>query len=150
MELLAKKGEGRTTGWLAYTLAWSDRIFRDGTVNEGIRFPSKFDNRHRLNATVMHKINDRIDISASWTFATGNRVTIPVDYYLSPEIDPHALNGLPAYGSPPYGEASLSPYYTSNGYETILRRNAFKLSDYHRLDLSLNIYRPRKNGHVGI
>jgi len=150
VELMVKRGEGHTTGWVAYTLAWSDRIFRDGTVNEGIRFPSKFDNRHKFNATVIHKINDRIDISASWTFATGNRVTIPVDYYLSPDFDPSISTGRPVYGTEYFDGGGISQYYITNGYETILRRNAFKLANYHHLDLSLNIYRPRKNGNMGI
>ncbi|MCC8144414.1 MAG: TonB-dependent receptor [Tannerellaceae bacterium] len=47
-ELMAWKQTGRTTGWMSYTLSWSDRIFRNGEVNNGERFPARYDNRHKF------------------------------------------------------------------------------------------------------
>ena len=43
MELMAQKKSGRLSGWIGYTLSWSDRRFPDGSVNKGRRFPSKYD-----------------------------------------------------------------------------------------------------------
>lgn len=43
LEILAQKTIGKTTGWLGYTIAKSDRRFKDGTVNNGERFPYKYD-----------------------------------------------------------------------------------------------------------
>lgn len=45
LEILAQKTIGKTTGWLGYTIAKSDRQFKDGTVNNGERFPYKYDRR---------------------------------------------------------------------------------------------------------
>lgn len=128
VELMTRKPEGRTSGWIAYTLSWSGRVFDDKLVNGGKRFPFKYDNRHKLNITVVHKFSARVDMSASWVFASGNRVTVPLDGYLS----------------------DGNPYGGGTGYEYILARNAAKLGDYHRLDLSLNIYQPKKNGRTGV
>ncbi|MDR1624785.1 MAG: TonB-dependent receptor [Tannerellaceae bacterium] len=127
VELTARKPEGRTSGWLVYTLSWSDRIFTDKQVNRGERFPFKYDNRHRLNLTVLHKFGPKTDLSASWTYASGNRVTVPLERYVS--------------GAAPH----------EDGYfDSVLGRNAAKLGDYHRLDVSLNIYLPKEKGRMGI
>ena len=40
-ELFLQKKSGRTTGWLGYTLAWSNRRFAD--LNQGQIFPYKYD-----------------------------------------------------------------------------------------------------------
>ena len=55
LEILAQKTIGKTTGWLGYTIAKSDRQFKDGTVNNGERFPYKYDRRHNINLCVNHK-----------------------------------------------------------------------------------------------
>jgi outer membrane cobalamin receptor len=128
VELMARKTEGRTSGWAAYTLSWADRIFADHTVNGGRRFPARYDNRHKLNLTAIHRLTPRIDLAASWMYASGNRVTIPVDRYTA---EPDADSSRP-------------------GYENVPGRNAARLSDYHRLDLSLNIYRPQKRGRMAV
>jgi outer membrane receptor for ferrienterochelin and colicin len=127
VEVTARKPEGRTSGWVAYTLSWSDRIFNDKQVNGGKRFPFKYDNRHKLNLTVIHKFSPKVDMSASWTYASGNRVTVPLEGYTS--------------DASPNGDTY---------FEYVLGRNAAKLGDYHRLDVSLNVYRPKEKGRMGI
>ena len=56
LEILAQKTIGKTTGWLGYTIAKSDRQFKDGTVNNGERFPYKYDRRHNINLCVNHTL----------------------------------------------------------------------------------------------
>lgn len=48
IEFMAQKTTGKTTGWIAYTLAKSDRKFAIGGINNGERFPYKYDRRHNL------------------------------------------------------------------------------------------------------
>ncbi|MDO5036334.1 MAG: TonB-dependent receptor [Porphyromonas sp.] len=122
-ELLLRKTTGRLTGWMAYTLSWSDRIYPGGEVNNGIRFRDKYDNRHRLNIVGHYRLSKRFDLSAAWIFSSGNRMTLQ------------------------------SGYKTDiNGYETayVTERNNFQLPDYHRLDLSANFYRFGKKGQEHI
>jgi len=134
IELMARKSYGRTTGWMCYTLSWSDRIFKDGQVNNGERFPARYDNRHKFSFTMVHKLNDKMDISATWMFATGNRATIQVDNYFSP--DKSILE-------------QWDEFYTTH-WEPVYKRNAAKLGNYHRLDVSFNFYQPKKKGRMGI
>ena len=77
VELFVEKTMGRTTGWLGYTLAWSDRIFPGGTINAGERFPYRYDRRHNVSLVMNHKFSEALAASATWTFATGGVVTIP-------------------------------------------------------------------------
>ena len=78
LELLIQKTSGKTTGWLAYTLAKSDRIFPDGSINNGERFPYKYDRRHSIDLSIDHRFNKRWGVDAAWSFATGGTTTVPV------------------------------------------------------------------------
>lgn len=136
MEAMVRKPSGRLSGWIGYTLAWSDRYFQDGTVNAGIRFPAKYDNRHKLNIALVYHVSRKVELSAAWTYMSGNRVTVALDSYpvLSPSDAPFPYSGPDRLWQS----------------EPIFRRNAVKLGDYHRLDLGVNIYRHTKKGHVGV
>ena len=123
LELMANKTFGNTSGWLGYTLSWSNRQFPDGEINRGLVYPAKYDNRHKINAVIMHKFGKKFDASASWVYATGNWTTLATQKYVN-----------------------------EHGMETdfIENRNNFKMPAYHRLDLSFNYYRYKKKGRMGI
>ena len=74
IEFLVQREVGNLTGWVGYT--WSrtmHRFDRPGQVlNDGKAFPAKYDRRHDLSIVLSYKINDRIDVSATWVFSTGN------------------------------------------------------------------------------
>ncbi len=138
MEVMVRKPVGKTTGWIGYTLSWADREFPD--INQGKRFPSKYDNRHKVNIVVQHKLSDKVELSAAWTYASGNRVTLSLENYqgLMENLDNRKTD--PEYGG--YG------YF--QGMEYVQERNNVQLPAYHRLDLGINIFRPKKNGRMGI
>lgn len=123
LEIMLKKNQGSFTGWIAYTLSWSNRIYPNGDVNLGKRFPDRFDNRHKLNIVGIWSVNKTIDLSATWSLSSGNMVTIPTQYYT--DID------------------NNEKLYLEN-------RNNYRMPLYHRLDLNVNIYRPKKSGNMGI
>ena len=77
VELFVEKTQGATTGWLGYTLAWSDRVFPNGTINGGMVFPYRYDRRHNVSLVVNHRFSEAFAVSGTWTFATGGVVTIP-------------------------------------------------------------------------
>lgn len=134
LELMIRKQAGRTTGWLGYGLSWSDRKFDE--LNSGHRFPSKYDNRHKLNLVVMHKLSPKVELSAAWTVTSGNYTTLSLESYES--TLPKGDNDEGQNGS---GYVELD--YINN-------RNNYQLPTYHRLDLGINIYRPKKSGRMGI
>ena len=133
-ELMVRKAEGRTTGWIGYGLAWSDRQFDE--INEGRRFPSRYDNRHKLNIVVMHKLTPKLELSAAWTYTSGNYTTLSLESYAGRD-DLHSPEPAGNF----FGPVDMD-YFD--------RRNNYQLPAYHRLDLGLNIYRPKKKGRMGI
>lgn len=123
MELLFRKNSGALTGWLSYTLSWSDRLFPGGEVNNGRPFPDKYDNRHMLNIVGQYAFGKRADLSASWTLSSGNRMTIP---------------------------SGVRRNMQGEQVEFVTGRNNFQMPLYHRLDLSANFYHTTKRGNLSI
>nr|WP_304967824.1 TonB-dependent receptor [uncultured Parabacteroides sp.] len=76
LEILAQKTIGKTTGWLGYTIAKSDRQFKNGTVNNGERFPYKYDRRHNINLCINHAFSKKTDVGITWIFNTGGTATV--------------------------------------------------------------------------
>lgn len=134
LEFMVRKQAGKTTGWIGYALAWADRCFDE--INSGKRYPSRYDNRHKLNIVVMHKLSKRVELSGAWTYSSGNYTTLSLENYY-PGDHLHRPGATPDYGSD----------YGKNYYEG---RNNYQLPGYHRLDLGISIFRPKKKGRMGI
>lgn len=64
VEFYAQKTLGRTTGTVSYTWSKTDRIFKDGTINNGKRFPFVYDRRHNFCVSLNQKLGKRVDMSA--------------------------------------------------------------------------------------
>jgi hypothetical protein len=137
-ELMAQKSAGKLTGWIGYGLSWTDRQFPRGEINGGRKFYAKYDNRHKINVVTSYKLSPKLDINASWTYYTGNWMTVALEHYATAPLKPGSINSSNGYGA----GMSETPYYSS--------RNNYRMSDYHRLDIGFNFYRPKKNGRMGI
>ncbi|MEG2403113.1 MAG: carboxypeptidase-like regulatory domain-containing protein [Muribaculaceae bacterium] len=135
IDFMIEKDFGRFKGFLGYGLMWTDRHFDE--LNNGRNFPSKYDNRHKVNISLSYILRPNIDINLSWTYMTGNRVTLSLENY-------QYINGFPTNIAPGYpnNDEDMLNYYSS--------KNNVRLPAYHRLDLGLNIYMPKKNNHLGI
>lgn len=125
VEFMAQKKVGNTTGWLAYTLARSDRKFPSGSINDGKWFPYKYDRRHNISLTVNHKFTEKIDIGASWEFHTGGTTTIgrqstivvrPGDDFTPPLVD------------------------------YVAQRNNYRMPSSHQLSVGINFHKKTKHG----
>ena len=123
IEFLVQKTAGKTTGWLAYTLAKTDRIFPDGSINNGERFPYKYDRRHCIDLSVDHRFNKKWGINATWTFATGGTTTVPVRQV-----------------------AVFSPYGYITDAQYVDHRNNFRIPPSHRLNIGCNLHKERRRG----
>ena len=143
-EWMARKKRGKTTGWISYTLSWTDRYYPDGSVNKGDRFPFRYDNRHKVNLLVTHKLSPKLELSAAWTFATGNRISVSEYRYLSPVV----IKGDGAQ----FASIGYSAQWTANIFNNVglSERNNYRLAPYHRLDLNLNWYRSNRKGRQSI
>ncbi|MDO5571390.1 MAG: TonB-dependent receptor [Bacteroidales bacterium] len=123
-EFLAQKTFGKTTGWIAYTIAKSDRIFKDGSINNGNRFPYKYDRRHNFNICLNHSFSKKIDTGITWVYTSGGTATIA-----------QKRTGvlIPGNDSPDVDD------YVS-------KRNNYRLPPSHRLNFSINFHRFHKRG----
>lgn len=128
-EFMLRKTAGRTTGWLAYTWAKSERKFEKNGINNGEWFPYRYDRRHRVNLTLNHKLSEKIDFGASWEFYTGGTTTIaeqqtsvirPTNYYSQNEIIPDG--------------------------DYINQRNNYRMPVSHCLNLGINFHKTTKRG----
>ena len=127
-ELFIQKKEGKFTGWIGYTLSWTNLQF--DSLNNGHKFWARYDRRHDLSLVGIYKINPHITVSAVWVYGTGNAITLPVGTQIAiPQQDPY-LNKF-------YGRSTLSNY-TIDQYGG---RNEFRMAPYHRLDISLQFHK---------
>ena len=78
LEFFIQKTTGKLTGWVAYTLAKSDRIFPDGSINLGEWFPYKYDRRHNFNINLNYQLKRWLEFNVAWIFASGGATTIPL------------------------------------------------------------------------
>ncbi|MBI5856216.1 MAG: TonB-dependent receptor [Sphingobacteriales bacterium] len=127
IELMLQKKLGKTTGWIGYTLSWSKRQFPE--INFGREFFYKYDRRHDLEVAITHKLGKRWEISGSWQFQTGSPFTLPVAQYEG------------AIDDSPWD----NPYYYNEPVEHIKGRNAFRLLNYHRLDVGITWKKQKKH-----
>lgn len=112
VEVLLRKNEGRLTGWLGYT--WSVARREVATINNSEPYAAPYDKPQNITAVVNYELSPRVTLSANWVFTTGAPVTFPTARSI--------------YGN------QVVPVYSN--------RNAYRMPDYHRLDLSL-ILRPK-------
>ncbi|MBQ8957375.1 MAG: TonB-dependent receptor [Bacteroidales bacterium] len=126
VEFLVQRSFGKTTGWVGYTWAHSERQFdREGMmINNGEVFPAKYDRRHDISITVQHKFSDRFDLSGTWVFSSGNCGTLGTQIY---------------EGLLPNNWGSISDIQA-------FERNNFRMPSYHRLDVGMNFHKQKKHG----
>ena len=116
VELLLKKKEGKAKGWLSYTYSRTEikavSDFESETVNEGEYYPANYDQPHNLSLVFSYDFTKRITFTANFNYKTGRPITIPTTVY------------------------RIGPF---NSFPDFSERNAYRIPDYHRLDLSLSI-----------
>lgn len=114
LEVLFRKKKGKTTGWIGYTLAWSNRQFSN--LNNGEWYPYRYDRRHDVSVVLNHQFSENFDIGLTWVYGTGNTFTAPIARILLP--------GQQAG----FGQV----------YERFSDRNGLRMPPYHRMDLGFN------------
>ncbi len=126
VELMIKKNTGKINGWISYTYSRtflrSIGEFSSEIVNRGEFYPSHFDKPHSVNFISNYKFSRRFNVSWNVIYNTGRAITVPVAKY---QIE---------------------------GTERVLYgdRNAYRIPDYFRMDLSVNVegnHKVRKLAH---
>ncbi len=115
VEVLIKKPGGKLNGWISYTYS---RIFLktdeqdpDLRVNRGEFYPANYDKPHDVTLAGNFRVNHRFSVSVNSTYSTGRPITLPIGRY----------------------------YYAGSQRVLYSDRNAHRIPDYLRTDLSMNI-----------
>jgi len=133
LELLIEKKIGKTTGWIGYTLSWTNRQF--DSINFGNTYPYRYDRRHDIGIAITHEFNERINCGIVWVYGTGNAVTLGLESYSS--FNSSMVGDLPNFNL-------SNPSVTT--IDHINSRNNYRMPAYHRLDVSVNIKKEKKWG----
>ncbi len=114
-EFLIKKTAGKINGWVSYTYSRSLAQINDPTnntiVNGGRYFPTNYDKPHSFNFIGNYRLSHRFSVSVNVVYSTGRPITLPYTKY---QID------------------GVERVYYSD-------RNEYRIPDYFRTDVSLNI-----------
>jgi hypothetical protein len=126
MEFMLRKPAGKLNGWVSYTYSRSflqtTGPFSAEAINDGKYYPSNYDKPHAANFIGNYKFSRRFNFSLNVVYSTGRPITIPLAQY--PQ------------------DGNLYVYYSD--------RNAFRIPDYFRTDLSINVegnHKIRKLAH---
>ncbi len=127
------KADRVTDKWylhLSYTLSWNWRRFAQ--LNNGAKFPFKYDRRHEINAAATWKHSDHWSFSSYWTFSTGDVYSLPNQVY--PDFDDAQQISDP-----------LAPKEYRLIYHSSIAR-MYRTLPYHRLDISASYYHSPAKG----
>lgn len=133
-ELLLRKNTGRFTGWIGYTLSWTQLQFN--ALNFGKKFYARYDRRHDISVVGVYKLQDRITISATWVYGTGNAISLPLNTYVANTF------GLPFS---PGNNTSLNQGANYQVEDFGQQRNAYRMGAYHRADIGIQFYKKFKH-----
>ncbi len=111
-ELFINKVKGQFTGWVGYTLSWTWRQFNE--LNQGQKFPSRYDRRHDISVVGNYELNKNWKFSTVFVYGTGSAISVPERFYF--------ING------------TLSQQFSSI--------NSYRMNPYHRLDVAAT-YTPK-------
>ncbi|WP_243348612.1 TonB-dependent receptor [Parabacteroides sp. FAFU027] len=106
-EFLFQKTKGKTTGWISYSYSKSTRTIKD--INKDQSYYSPYDRPHTVYVIVNQELKKNLSCGATFIFSSGRPITYPIARM---EFD--KLN-LPVYSD----------------------RNAYRMPEYHRLDLAM-------------
>jgi len=115
LELMISRNEGRLTGWISYT--WSRSLITvDGPeewkkINKGLTYPANYDKPHSFNFVGNISISRRISLASNIVYSSGRPITYPtgISYFSGVQTVNYSL------------------------------RNEYRIPDYFRVDVSINI-----------
>ncbi len=125
-EILLHKKTGSLSGWLGYTYSKSTNQFEE--LNNGKAFPADFDRTHDASLFLMYRFNKKVNLSSTWTFGSGNPITLPETKYYSPDF--------PTQERP----------FDNNYNQYISERNSYRMPNFHRLDIGVNFEKEKSFG----
>jgi hypothetical protein len=115
IEFLFRKDQGRFNGWISYSwsrsLIKADSYFPEEKINDGKYFPAIHDKPHDLSVLTNYKFSRRFSVTSNLTYSSGRPITYPAAKFYFRDVP--------------------RLYYSL--------RNEYRIPDYFRWDVSMNI-----------
>jgi len=115
VEFMVKKANGKLNGWITYTYSRTfirmDDPNAGETINGGAYYPANYDVPHDFSLIGNYKFSHRYSVSLNVVYSTGRPITLPIGQF--------------------YYNGEFRPLYSM--------RNAYRVPDYFRTDLSFNL-----------
>ncbi len=115
IETMIRKPRGNFNGWISYTysrtLLRMDDPVAGENINKGQYYPANYDKPHDFTFVGNQKFSRRFSVSMNMTYSTGRPITIPIGIFY-------------------YGDKQKTLYSD---------RNSYRIQNYFRTDLSINI-----------
>jgi len=134
VELLLQKKVGKFSGWIGYTLSYTQLQF--DSINSGNKYWARYDRRHDISVVGIYKLKEnelerkKITLSMTWVYGTGNALTLPRTQFR-------------ANGNNPGNNFDNSFFQSVNEYGNI---NDFRMAPYHRMDFGIQFHKGLKKG----
>ncbi len=125
-EFLLHRKMGNLSGWFGYTYSKSTNQFEE--LNNGLAFPANYDRTHDVSIYATYKFSKKVDMGATWTFGTGNPITLPETKYYAPQL--------------PTDQSGTKKSYN----QLINQRNGYRMPNFHRLDIGFNFRKEKQWG----
>lgn len=115
IELMLRKTASKLNGWLSYS--YSRTLLRqsdpriEAPINNGRWYPADYDKPHDVKLAGNYKFTQRYSLSVNCDYSSGRPVSLPVGKH----------------------------YYSGGEFVYFSERNQFRIPDFFRLDLALNI-----------
>jgi hypothetical protein len=140
-EVLFQRKTGRLSGWLGYTLSWTQWQFPE--LNGGKPFFPRYDRRHDISVVGIYELSKRITLSGTWVYGTGNALTVPVANYWAYGHAPGLQTAYGANGA----QSIIAPLfnYGSQVSEYGQQKNSFRAESYHRFDVAIQFHKRKKH-----
>ena len=114
-EFLIKKKYGKLNGWISYTYSSTkikvDGKFLEEKINHGNYFYADYDKPHDITVVSNYKFSRRISISNNITYSSGRPITMPIAKF----------------------------WFRNRELVQYSDRNKYRIPDYFRWDVSLNL-----------
>lgn len=124
VEFFLQRKVGKLSGWLGYTLSWTQHQFDED--NGERKFFPRYDRRHDISLVAVYNLSNKITLSGTWVYGTGNAISLSKSQYeLGNNIPDQNLINHTIYS---YGE-----------------KNDFRMRPYHRLDLAVQFHKTTKS-----
>ena len=115
IEFMIKKPMGKVSGWVNYTYSRTSVVVDNPATGEqnnfGMAYPANYDKPHAFNFVTNLRMSKRISFSGNFVYSTGRPITYPTAIY--------------------YQDGHKIIHYSV--------RNEYRVPDYFRVDVSVNL-----------